>query len=263
MQADSPTRPGKPGLAGVITVYVFLAAVIARTVLWTETDIQSLLPYYLGLELTFLFIFSLTLWRSPAQRGWQHFTFIIQCAIILVLLSFYSHLDFITIFFIVLSYQAALFFPGRISWTWIGIFLLLLCGSLMFYKGVLKGLSLAMTPLVGCIIFPAYIIAAKEIEIARVRSQLILEELQGKNQQLREYADRVAELTALEERNRLALELNDSVSKALSDIIIDTQSAQLLLRREPEHARPQIEKLQELAQKTLTKMRDLIVHLRI
>jgi len=263
MQADSPTRPGKPGLAGVITVYVFLAAVIARTVLWTETDIHSLLPYYLGLELTFLFIFSLTLWRPPAQCGWQYFIFVIQCAIILGLLSLYSHLDFITIFFIVLSYQAALYFPGRISWTWIGIFILLLGGSLMFYKGATKGLSLAMTPLVGCIIFPAYIIAAKEIETARVRSQFILEELQGKNQQLREYTERVAELTALEERNRLALELHDSVLKALSDIILDTQSAQLLLRREPKDARPQIEKLQGLAQNALTEMRDLIIHLRI
>jgi signal transduction histidine kinase len=133
----------------------------------------------------------------------------------------------------------------------------------MFYKGALKGLSLAMTPLVGCIIFPAYIIASKEIETARVRSQVILEELQSKNQQLRKYADRVAELTALEERNRLALELNDSVSKALSDIILNTQSAQLLLRQEPEHARPQIKKLQELAQNALTEMRDLIVQLRI
>jgi signal transduction histidine kinase len=263
MQADIPTRPLRPGLAGAFTVYVFLAAGIARTVLWTETDIRSLLPYYLGLELTFLSIFTLTLWWPPSHRGWLHLIFVLQSGIILGLLSLYSHLDFLTIFFIVLSYQAALVFTGRIRWAWIGIFILLLCGSLMYFKGALKGLSLAITPLVGCIIFPAYIIAAKEIETARKRSQEILKELQEKNRHLREYAGRVEELTALEERNRLAMELHHSVSKALSGIIFDTQSAQILLKHEPERVRPALEKLQEMTQNTLTEMRNLIDYLRL
>jgi signal transduction histidine kinase len=193
----------------------------------------------------------------------MHLIFVIQSGIILGLLSLYSHLDFLTILFIVLSYQAALFFTGRIRWAWIGMFILLLCGSLMFYKGALKGLSLAVTPLVGCIIFPGYIIAAKEIETARVHSQVILKDLQDKNQKLREYAGRVEELTSMEERNRLALELHDSVLKALSSIILNTQSAQTLLKSEPARVRPQLEKLQELTQNTLTEMRSLIVQLRI
>jgi signal transduction histidine kinase len=262
MQAESSTRPLKPGLAGAITVYVFLAAVIARTVLWTETDIRSLLPYYLGLELAFLIIFTLTLWRPPVNRGWYHLVFIIQSVLILGLMSMYSHLDFLTIFFILLSYQAALVFTERTSWAWISIFLVLLCGSLMFYKGTLKGLSLAMTPLVGCIIFPAYIIAAKEIELARSRSQAILTELQNKNQRLHEYAGHMEELTALEERNRLAHELHGSVSQTLSGIILDIESTQILLRHAPEQVRPRLEKLQEFAQNALTEMRSLIAQLR-
>jgi signal transduction histidine kinase len=262
MQINSSTQSLKPGLAGAITVYVFLAAAIARTIVWTETDIRSLLPYYLGLESAFLIIFTLTLWRPPDRPSWRHLTFVIQSAIILGLLSLYSHLDFLTILFILLSYQAALVFSGRTCWAWIGLFILLLCGSLMFYKGAFKGLSLALTPLVGCIIFPAYIIAANEIESARLRSQVILKELQGKNQRLREYTGQVEELTALEERIRLARELHDSVSQTLFGIILIIDSAQILLKREPERARPKLEKLQGLTQNALTEMRSLIAHLR-
>lgn len=262
MEINSSTRPLKPGLAGAITVYVLLAAAIARTIVWTETDIRSLLSYYLGFESAFLIIFTLTLWRPPTRSSWQHLTFVIQSAIILGLLSLYSHLDFLTILFILLSYQAALVFSGRTSWAWIGLFILLLCGSLMFYKGAVKGLSLALTPLVGCIIFPAYIIAANEIETARLRSQVILKELQEKNQRLREYTGQVEELTALEERNRLARELHDSVSQSLFGIILIIDSAQILLKREPERARSKIEKLEGLTQNALAEMRSLIAHLR-
>jgi len=262
MEINSSTQPLKPGLAGAITVYVLLAAAIARTVVWTETDIRSLLPYYLGFESAFLIIFTLTLWRPPTRSSWRHLTFVIQSAIILGLLSLYSHLDFLTILFILLSYQAALVFSGRPCWAWIGLFILLLCGSLMYYKGAIKGLSLALTPLVGCIIFPAYIIAANEIETARLRSQVILKELQKKNQRLREYTEQVEELTALEERNRLARELHDSVSQSLFGIILIIDSAQILLKREPERARLKIEKLEGLTQNALAEMRSLIAHLR-
>ena len=262
MRAEPSFRPLKPGLAGAITVYILLAAVIARTLVWRETDIHSLLPYYLGLESTFLVIFTLTLWRPPTRSMWRHLTFVLQSVIILVLLSLFSHLDFMTILFILLSYQAALVFTGRMSWIWIGIFVVLLCGSLMFYKGAFKGLSLAMTPLVGCIIFPAYIIAANENETARVRSAALLSELQDKNQRLKEYAGRVEELAALEERNRLALTLHDSVSQTLSDIILIIDSVLSILKLEPENARPELEKLQTLTQNALAEMRSLIVQLR-
>ncbi len=262
MQINSSAQSLKPGLAGAITVYVFLAAAIARTIVWTETDIRSLLPYYLGLESAFLIIFTQTLWRPPARHNWWHLTFVIQSAIILVLLSLYSHLDFLTILFIVLSYQAALVFTGKTCWAWIGLFIVLLCGSLMFYKGAFKGLSLALTPLVGCIIFPAYIIAANEIDTARLRSQVILKELQEKNQRLREYTGQVEELTALDERNRLARELHDSVSQSLFGIILIIDSAQILLKREPERARAKLDKLQSLTQNALAEMRSLIANLR-
>jgi signal transduction histidine kinase len=102
-----------------------------------------------------------------------------------------------------------------------------------------------MTPLVGCIIFPAYIIASNEIETARVHSLAILKELQDKNLRLKEYTGQVEELTAYEERNRLARELHDSVSQTLFGILLIIDSAETLIKLEPERARPKLEKLQE------------------
>jgi len=226
------------------------------------TPNRDLWPWYLGLYSVFLVLFTAVLWRPGLLVGLLHVYFALQSAIILALLSLNPQLDFVTVLFVLLCYQAALVFAGRTRWFWIGLFILLIGGSLMFFLGLLGGLALGLTSMAAGIVLPAYVIANREVEAARAASQAMLGELEEKHRHLEAYAGQVDELATMEERNRLARELHDSVSQTLFSLLLATRSAQILLERNSDRVRPQLEQLQGLTQDALAQMRGLIAELR-
>jgi signal transduction histidine kinase len=74
--------------------------------------------------------------------------------------------------------------------------------------------------------------------------------------------ERSRELSAIEERNRLARDLHDSVAQKLFGIVLAAQSAATLLDRSADEARGQVERLVELAQDTMVELRSLVFQLR-
>ncbi len=80
-------------------------------------------------------------------------------------------------------------------------------------------------------------------------------------QNARLYA-RAQELAVLEERNRLARELHDSVSQALYGIALGTRTARELLDRDPKKVAEPLDYVLSLAEAGLTEMRALIFELR-
>jgi signal transduction histidine kinase len=74
--------------------------------------------------------------------------------------------------------------------------------------------------------------------------------------------ERSRELSILSERNRLALELHDVVSQKLFSLNLAAESAATLLDRGPEQARPQLERVRDLAREALAELRSLIFGLR-
>jgi signal transduction histidine kinase len=74
--------------------------------------------------------------------------------------------------------------------------------------------------------------------------------------------ERGRELSAIEERNRLARDLHDSVAQKLFGIVLAAQSAATLLDRSAEDARGQVERLVDLAQETMVELRSLVFQLR-
>ena len=74
--------------------------------------------------------------------------------------------------------------------------------------------------------------------------------------------ERSRELSTLSERNRLALELHDAVSQKLFGLVLSAETASTLLGRDPDAARAQVVKLQELATQALDELRSLIFELR-
>ena len=253
-------RPIRPNRIGVIAIYLAFVAGNARALVLTAD--RGLWPWYLGLHAVFLILFTVVLWRPALPAELLHVYFSFQSVIILVLLSLNPELDFVTTLFVLLCYQAALVFAGRTRWFWISVFILLIGASLMFYLGLLRGLALGLTPMAIGIILPAYVTTNREIEAARATSQAMLSELEETHRQLEAYAGQVEELAAMEERNRLARELHDSVSQTTFSLLLATRSAQILLERDPARVRPQLEQLQELTQNALAQMRSLIAELR-
>ncbi len=79
------------------------------------------------------------------------------------------------------------------------------------------------------------------------------------NARLYQQAQQVA---ALEERNRLARDLHDSVTQTLFSITLTAESTKAMLTRRPEKVEGQVERLQTLARSALAEMRSLIFQLR-
>jgi len=263
MDSSNSTRPAvaHPRLKwdSLLAVYLFYIAILARSL--AEDVLRPHMPLYLVLELIFLLLFTLVLWRPGLWPGLLHLYFCFQAVLTLVLISLHPEFDFVVNFFVLLSFQAALVFTDPIRWIWIGVFVFLTGGSLIFYLGV-NGLAMSVLSMVGCILFAAYVVTNQEVELARLQSQAMLNELQETHQKLEQRAGQVEELAAIEERNRLARELHDSVSQTMFSIVLNIRTAQILLERDPAKMRTQLEGLQGLTQNALGQMRNLIAQLR-
>lgn len=132
----------------------------------------------------------------------------------------------------------------------------------MVYLGVLRGLALSLTTIAAEIVLPAYISVNHETEMSRARSQALLDQLKHAHQQLQTYAVQVEELSAVQERNRLARELHDTISQQIFSISLTIRSAQLLLKNNPQRAVEQLQYLQSIAADALSQLRALITQLR-
>lgn len=259
-QTDPNRTPPKPGRIGLMAIYLAFAAVVARTL--TLEEIEPLLPRYLGLEMIYIALFT-ALFRVPKLPGsLLHLYFVLQSALVLLILSLRPEFDFVVVLFVLLSYQASLFFIGDMRWIWVGGFVLLTAGSLIVFLGFLRGLALALTTMAAEIVIPAYLIVHQEAEKARAESQAMLGELEHSRQQLQLYADRVEELAAVQERNRLARELHDTVSQYIFSISLTTRSARLLLEKDPARVPEQLVRLGEMTDNALSQLRALITQMR-
>jgi signal transduction histidine kinase len=248
---------------GVVPLYMACCAIILRTLTYSYANLPSLFPWYAWLEFAFLLLFILVTFRPSLSIGVLQVIYVFQSIIILSLVSLEPHLDVLTALFTLLCYQMALVIPGRKRWVWCGIFCALILLSLIAWKGWVLGFALALIPIAGSITILAYVIANQEEEEAKLQSEAILIELQEKNAQLQIYSTQAEQIAAIEERNRLSRELHDSVSQTIFSIVLNTRSTQILMDREPERVRPQLERLQMLAQEALAEMRSLIAQLRL
>lgn len=74
--------------------------------------------------------------------------------------------------------------------------------------------------------------------------------------------ERSRELSVVEERNRLARDLHDSVTQTLFSVVLNAEAAVTMVDRDGAQARPQLEKVRDLARDALQEMRSLIFELR-
>jgi len=97
---------------------------------------------------------------------------------------------------------------------------------------------------------------------ARNEVERLVSELKNANEQLRQYADQVAELATLKERNRLAREIHDSLGHYLTVIIVQLEAAMAVFENDRERSLDGVSKAQALAQKGLTEVRGSVGALR-
>jgi signal transduction histidine kinase len=250
----------KLGWVAVIAVYLAFAAVFTRTL--ATAGLRPILPRYLSLELVYILLFTLVLWKSELPGWMLHLYLVLQSILVLTMLSLRPQFDFVVILFLLLTFQVSLYLTGWVRWSWVGLLILLTGGSLIYHLGLLKGLALSLTTIAAEIILPAYTISAQEIKKAQQKSQELLGELRETHQQLELYANQVEELASMQERNRLVRELHDSVSQLIFSISLTTRSAQLLLDKDPEPLPEIVKRLQDMTTEALRQLRSFISQLR-
>ncbi len=253
------SRP-TPSRTGIVATYLLFAAQVLRTL--TADGVQERLSWYLALLLAYLILLTFVFWRPHLPTLVGHAYLFVQSALILALLSLNPEVDHLAALFLPPGYQVAHLFAGRTRWVWIGVFAFLIGGPLTIYHGAIEGLALGLTTIAAIVVLPAFVAVNQEIETARAESATMLQKLQETNARLEACASQVEELAEMQERNRLARELHDSVSQTMSGITSNIRAAQVHLAQDPETCKPQLEQLQALIQSALAQMRSLIAELR-
>jgi len=256
----APKPSHRPGWIALVVFYMIFATVVMRTLSMEEN--RPWLPQYLWGELIILVFFT-AVFLAPRLPDWlMHLYLALQSVMIIWLISLQPEFDFLVLLFLLLNCQAALVFTSWERWLWAGIFMLLTAGSLMYYLGAVRGLSLALTTMAAEIVVTAYFSVHRDIQAAHARSQALLSELSEKHQRLEKYASQVEGLATMQERNRLARELHDSVSQVIFSITLTARSAQLLLDSEPQRLKEQLQRVQAMSTDALSQLRSLIDELR-
>ena len=102
--------------------------------------------------------------------------------------------------------------------------------------------------------FAAYVFAARRAVEARARSEALAADLREANRRLVESVGQAERLGAARERQELARDLHDSVTQTLFSMTLTAQAALLLLRRDPNEVRAQLDQIDELTHAALDEM---------
>jgi len=171
--------------------------------------------------------------------------------------------DFWALMILPLVVQAMNNFKPRIGYIFTGIFIAIMPYFLLSSLGLEKGLPLMFIYGSTYFLLAAFIVIVRESIAARDESQKQKAELQLAHQQLQDYTERAEELAVLQERNRLARELHDSVTQSLHSATLLAEAGQRQANSgDIEKAREYLLRLGEISQQALREMRLLVYELR-
>lgn len=105
----------------------------------------------------------------------------------------------------------------------------------------------------GCVVW-------KMVDTHR-KMQTLLEENDKQRQVLEQYAKQIETITLLEERNRLARELHDTVGHTLTSVIVGLDAVSYTMKVWPEEAKQSVDHLRTIARSGLEEMRRHVHHI--
>jgi len=241
---------------GLIIAYVIIFVVIIRR--FYDQPYIPRIPFAVALHGSFVFLFATEFFIVRRIKAYLWIYILLQFVIIQIIGFFPPYIDTYGLLYLPLLLQLKAQLPRRIT-NLVGIsgsvFFIL---TLMITHGAISGFGRALMIIVITIILLGYEDIYLQSETARRESLLLLAQLQAAHQKLKEYAAQAEAMAVLEERNRMTRELHDSVGQTIFSIALNTQSAFLLLEKDPESMPAQLDRLQGLTSSALGKMRLLI-----
>ena len=216
-------------------------------------DVLSLQLIALGLCLLFGVFYHFHLRNEVFVRN-PNLYFGIQAFLLTVLTSLGStRWDAFVFLFLLLTIHTALILPGRSATIWIIVYYGIVSGIVLLTRGT-AGIYAILFYVSAYILCGYFGYGLQQTEQAREKNQKLLDELQATQRKLQE-------LAVVEERNRLARDLHDSVKQQVFAISMQLSAARTALS-ESDRAYQSVVEAERLAQQAGMELTTLINALR-
>ena len=241
---------------------------LAASFYFVAVFLRSILVYQdspeLGQVLALLLIWLVLAASEPfiSNRWVSYFPIYLagQTLLVLVLLTTADSPDYFAALFNILSMQVMQRLNPRVGVLWIGFCALAMALLLApAYGSQVIALTLIYTA--GNTIFGAYALATRRAQAARDQNLAFIHQLQEANRRAQDYSIQLEQLAVERERNRMARDLHDSVTQAVFSMTLTTQSALMLLDRDPDRVGAQLERLSQMVKSALSEMQLLVSEL--
>jgi len=164
-----------------------------------------------------------------------------------------SSVDALNFILLIVGLHAALVLMGRAAGIWLVVYYLTICIAVFIRQGS-NGFYAAAFYLAAYVVIGFFGNVLQQAELARDRNQKLLDELKETQQKLRE-------LAVVDERNRLARDLHDSVKQQVFAISMQLSAARTTLS-ESDEAYTSVTEAEKLAQQAGAELTSLINALR-
>ncbi|MGW8251244.1 MAG: sensor histidine kinase [Anaerolineales bacterium] len=245
-----------------IVLLLAYLAVVVRTVAYNYYD--DPVP---GLLYLLLVVYGLILVSEPAVSrrlsGYRRVYLSLQFALVVIMMLVMPAIDFLPTLLYPLCFQAVMFFGRREGFIWIGAFALSIVYPVMLgWEWQVEGLAIVLLDGVACFLVGSFAHLIRRADAANQANQRLTAELQEAYRKLQDDAARSEELAALQERNRMARELHDSVTQTIFSMNLTVQAARILIDKDLTRCAEQLDRLQELARSAVAEIQALVSQLR-
>ncbi len=186
----------------------------------------------------------------------------LQTVLIALLIQTKPTQDYYALLFLTLGPLATRYLPAGRDLIWLGVFSVVITGSLLLAFGVSGGVTYFPIYVMGIVILSFYGRATRRAEEAKKESERLLGELRDANVKLRAYAEQAEEVAVMHERNRLARELHDAATQTVFSITLTAQAARMACEQDPSRLPELLDRIQESGADALAEMRGLVSGLR-
>lgn len=199
---------------------------------------------------------------SSNDRRRANLIIAVQAALVAALIEI-TGVGFPLIFlFFILSVTVMLYNSLRWGLLWLAGFTLLTSWFFFEQEGLGGGLQAIAIYASSYLFFGVVTNALTQARLAQRHNALLLRELQAKNRQLEAFATQAETLAAIEERNRLAREVHDTIGHRLTAAAIQLEGAERLVTGQPERAAALISASRQQVRDALQDLRRTVGRLR-
>jgi signal transduction histidine kinase len=257
-------------LSSSLYIGIFIVAIVPappRVALWQ-------IPLLALVLLALLLIDRLEYWRYGEQVPLRAAVLLFILRIVFILCTILLEgFNFTPFLFFILPYLAVMYFGNKGGYVTAALVIVAYLAVVWWHQhGWYLNTLAVFLAIIYCFGVVFVLLMARVVSLekagrireqaSRVRAEELLAEVERAHRQLQAYAERVAELAAAEERNRIAREIHDSLGHALIAITLQLEKALVYQEKQSQVALQAVSDAQRVAKDALQDVRRSVTVLR-